>query len=268
VPQSFNPHGILAKILFEQDRRNNIDRVIEEAESAWNILRGLPPERIYAQTPTNLGAAYLAKGDMAGGAGTAEGHAWYEKALAVLLKAREADRATEKAYDDATRAHGKPVAARLGFAAVYLDLALAYSRLGRPTEALETYREGRSLDPFSADFYNSMARTYLSIGNLEGAAVSLIEVTQVGGDPAAAMFNLRALYARIPGGADAITLQGGAPTFNMASPRMRNDLCVAWADLTQVLFEALKSGQASSLKQRAIEIYGCPAAMFHTVAAR
>jgi len=122
APSSFKMHGILANALFKQDPRQNIGPVIEEAERAWDVLRDLPPELIFRQPPSNLGAYYRTKGDLVGGAGTAEGRTWYRKSLAVLWMARDADRAAEKVFDAAMRAHGKPLTGRLGFPMLYLNL--------------------------------------------------------------------------------------------------------------------------------------------------
>jgi tetratricopeptide (TPR) repeat protein len=265
VPYSFKLHGIRANTLFNQDPRHNIGTIIEEAESAWDVLRSLPPALIFPQTPSNLGAYYLAKGDLVGGAGTAPGRFWYEKSLAVLLKAREAQRAVGKAYDDAMRAHGKALTTRLGYPALYWNLGLAYARLGLNVEALGAYREGRILEPFSMDSYDAIAGVYVAGGNPEGAAVTLIEKTQVGGNNPATMSALRELYRKIPGGSAAIVVEGGASKLNMACPRLRDDLCLAWADLTQVLLEARRTSQARTTKQNAVERYGCPAAPFHAV---
>ena len=183
----------------------------------------------------------------------------------MLLKGREADRAAEKVYDEAMRAHGKPLTGRLGFPTLYLNLGLTYARLGRNVEALEAYRQGRSVDPSSMDFYDAMAAVYLAGGNPEGAAVTLVEKTQVGGNNPATMSALRDLYGKIPGGSCAIVGEGGASKLNMACPRLRDDLCLAWADLTQAFLEARKTGEARSLKRIATERYGCPAAPFQAV---
>ena len=265
VPDSFKMHGILANALFKQAPRQNIGTVIEEAEIAWDVVRVLPPELIFRQPPSNLGAYYRAKGDWVGGAGTAEGISWYQKSLAVLLKGREADRAAEKVFDQAMRAHGKPLTGRLGFPTLYLNLGLTYARLGRNVEALEAYRHGRGVDPSELDFYDAIAAVYLAGGNPEGAAVTLVEKTQVSGNSPATISALLEVYGKIPGGACAIALEGGASKLNLACPKLRDDICLAWADLTQAFLEARKAGEARTVKMTAVERIGCPAAPFQTV---
>jgi tetratricopeptide (TPR) repeat protein len=265
VPNSFKMHGILANSLFKEDARHNIGEVIEEAEIAWDVIRDLPPELIFRQPPSNLGAFYRTKGDLVGGAGTEEGRSWYLKSLAVLLKGREADRAAEKVYDEATRARGKPLTGRIGFPALYLNLGLTYAKLGRNVEALEAFRQGRSVDPFTLDFYDAAAAVYLAGGNPEGAAVMLVEKTQLGPASAATMSTLRELYGKIPGGSCALVVEGGVPKLNVTCPRVHDNLCLAWADLAQAFLEARKTGQVHTLENTATESYGCPAAPFQAV---
>jgi hypothetical protein len=79
------------------------------------------------------------------------------------------------------------------------------------------------------------------------------------------MSALRDVYGKIPGGSCAIVVEGGASKLNMACPRLRDDLCLAWADLAQAFLEARKTGEAHSIKKSAVERYGCPAAPFQTV---
>jgi hypothetical protein len=82
----------------------------------------------------------------------------------------------------------------------------------------------------------------------------------VDGNQPATMYALRQLYSRIPGGSCAITAEGGAPRLNLGCPRVRNDLCLALADLAQAFLEARNAGRAKDIQQSAIERYGCPAA--------
>jgi hypothetical protein len=73
APYSFSLRRMLAGALFNQDQRGNIDAAIGQAETAWNILRALPPERNFSRPPSDLGRYYRTKGDQMGNAGTAEG---------------------------------------------------------------------------------------------------------------------------------------------------------------------------------------------------
>jgi tetratricopeptide (TPR) repeat protein len=260
APQSFKLHLNLADALFKRDAVRNIDRAIQESETAWGIVRSLPPGLIPPLTPSNLGAYYGAKGDFMGGMLTAQGRALYQKSLAVLLRAREADSAIGKIYDEALRAHGKPLTARLRFQPLYWNLGRTYARLGHNVEALEAYRHARSLNPAERLSYDAISDTYLASGNLESAAIALVEKTLVIPNDPDTIYALRDLYRKIPGGSCAIDYPRGRPALDVTCPRVRNDLCQAWADLAQAFLEARNTDWPRKIKQTAIQRYGCPAA--------
>src|SRR5262249_26034185 len=157
---------MLAQALHAQDAHANLDAAIAEEERAWEILRVLPPAEIPVATPQNLGGYYLEKGDAAGAAG----NAWYEKAVVVLLRGREISQAAERAWDDAQRAHGKPLHGRSASPNLYFNLGQAYGSLGRYQEALDTLRFGRAIDPAQMQFYDPMAAAYAGLGQRDQAA--------------------------------------------------------------------------------------------------
>jgi tetratricopeptide (TPR) repeat protein len=262
APQSFMLHQTLAVALFQQDPVRNIDRAIQESETAWGIVRPLPPELISPSIPGDLGVYYVDEGDFMGGTSTSQGRAWYQKALAVLLRGREVDSALETKYDEAFRAHGKPLAARFGFQPLYLNLGLVYTRLGRNAEALEAYRHGRDVNPTSLEFYGGISAVYSASGDPERAAIALVEETLVSRNDPVTILALRELYRKIPGGSCAIDYAGGAPTLDVTCPRVRSDLCQASLDLAQAFLEARKTDRAREIKQTAIQRYACPASAF------
>jgi tetratricopeptide (TPR) repeat protein len=265
APQSFKLHESLAEALFKQDPVRNIDRAIRESETAWGIVRSLPPELISPLTPSNLGVYYGAKGRLMGGMLTAQGRALYRKSLAVLLRAREADRAGEKKYDEDLLAHGKPLTFRIGFQPAYWNLGLTYAELGLNAEALEAYRHARSLNPATTPFYDAISDRYLASGNLEQAAIALVEKTLVRPNDPGTMSALQDLYRKIPGGSCAIDYSRGLPALDVTCPRVRNDLCEASADLAQAFLEARNTDRAREIRQTAMERYACPAAPFRSV---
>ena len=147
APGRFRTHDNLATALYAQAPQRNLDRVMEESEKAWAILSPLPAIEVYQQGPANLGLYYRVKGDLAGGPKTAEGLAWYEKSLAVLLRARDASRAHEKAYDQGQLAHGLPLPTRVAYQPLYFYLAATDTGLQRYPEALDAYRYARVPNP-------------------------------------------------------------------------------------------------------------------------
>jgi tetratricopeptide (TPR) repeat protein len=262
APNSFRLHEVLARALFQVDRRRNLDRAIAEAEKAWNILHDLPPERIFFDTPANLGMYYALKGEAAGAAATPEGRAWYDKAMTMLSLGRDAMRANQKLYDEAQLAHGKPIYGRIGLPDIYMNMAVIYAARGQITEMFDSYRQARFVDPSDVEVYDSLAQSYVAEGNLERAAVILIEKTQIDGYKPATITELGQLYARIPGGGCTVESQGGEWKLNPECPLMRADLCSAWADLAHAYIEGRRPEAARFLRDRALGRYGCAAEPF------
>ena len=256
APGSFRIHEMLAHALSEENAKANIDEAIRQQETAWRILRPVPASLGYQQAPANLGGYYIAKGDMMGGAATSEGRAWYEKAVAVLSEGEAMSRVVERHYDDAQRAHGKPLENRAAMPNLYLNLGAAYAELGRNTEAIQAFRYGRNVEPKTAEVYDGLAGAYLAEGKPEWAAVSIVEKAQVDGAQPATLSALRAIYARIPEGACAVTEGGGALKLNLECLRLSSDLCTAWLDLSQAFAEARQPALSVEFKQRAAA-FGC-----------
>jgi protein O-mannosyl-transferase len=261
-PRAFRPHELLARALFRQDPRRDLDRAIQESEKAWEIQRGLPPEKILQETPAYLGMYYGVKGEAAGGPATPEGRGWYEKSAAVLERAREVSRATERAYDASQLAHGKPLAARLALPDLYFNLGVAYGALGRHGEALEAYREAMSVNPSAPDVYDSLASEYMTAGDPGQAAIALAQKTQVDGYRPATLAALQQAYAKVPGGDCAVMRQGGEVKLNLGCQRLFTDMCAAWAGLARAYVTSRHPDAAHYLKDRSLTRYACPAEPF------
>jgi len=255
TPASFRLHDMLAKALFEQDARRNIDRSIEEEEKSWTILAPLAPARSSEFPPTFLGIYYSAKAEM----DPANSRAWYEKSLAVLEKAREISQAAEKAYDHLQRARGGALAERAGFQQLYFNLANACLNLGRYQQAIGALRYGRGLNPAALDAYDGLQVAYAATGNFRMAAVSLEEKAQVDGFQPATVAAIREVYGKIPDGGCAFVQQGTEWQLNMRCPVVKGDLCAAWADLAGAYTDARQPAQSQAVRETAVSRYGCTA---------
>jgi tetratricopeptide (TPR) repeat protein len=253
TPESFRLHDMLAKALFEQDARRNIDRSIQEEEKSWQILSPLPPARSSEFPPTFLGIYYAAKADL----DPANSRGWYEKSLAVLEKAREISQAAEKAYDDIQRARGAAPTERVGFQQLYFNLANACLNLGRYQEAIDALRYGRGLNPAALDAYDGLQVAYAATGNFRLAAVSLEEKAQVDGFQPATVAAIRGVYEKIPDGSCAFVRQGANWQLNMSCPVVKSDLCAAWEDLAGAYADARQPAPSKALRDIAVSRYGC-----------
>jgi tetratricopeptide (TPR) repeat protein len=250
APRSARLHEMLAGALFAQDPVHNLDAAIASGEAAWKILRVLPPDEIYQQTPARLGAYYRMKGDAVG---LPQSRPWYEKSLAILERARESSQAIEKAYDRAQLAHGKPLATRLAYQPVYADLGLAFMRLGRYDEAIEAIRHGREVDPRTPELYDLLAAAYTAQGDPRLAATTVLEKVLLLGATPEALGQLSQLY----GAASCAVARGnGWIRLNEACPQIQPDLCLALADLMDLL-RAARLPEASAQFAGRMANQGC-----------
>jgi protein O-mannosyl-transferase len=256
APASFRTHMVLAGALYASDPKQNLDHAIREEEIAWTLLEPLGPGRSYQKVPTDLGMFYYAKGVSAGD------RSWYEKAAAMLEKARTVSLAEAKAFDDAQLAHGLPLQPMQGHPELYLYLGRAYAHLGRFDEALRAYQESQQQNPAERAVYDEMATIFATHGKLEQAAIIMDEKAFVLGVNTATASSLRNLYARIPDGACALTVQGGTTGLNLNCPRVRADMCLGWVELDAAYRAARQFPRAESIRSTAIQQYGCPAQAF------
>jgi tetratricopeptide (TPR) repeat protein len=274
APRSFRLHDMLAKELFDRDSRGNIDRVIQEEEASWAILEPLPPERSSSFPPTFLGVYYAAKADSIGATGSplsgdptplldtsAPKRIWYTKSLAVLLKAREILRVLEKAYDDRQREHGGTPTVRAANPQLYLHLANTYMNLGNYQDAAEALRYAKGVNPRTVEAYDGLSLAYSAMGDLPKAVATMEEKALVDGFQPATMSAVFDLYQKLPDGSCAFVQRGAAWQFNLAGcPRVKGDVCAAFADLAQSYREALLPKDAQQAEAAATQRYGCPAA--------
>jgi tetratricopeptide (TPR) repeat protein len=256
-PRSFRLHDMLAKELYDGDTRANIDRAIEEEEASWNLLAPIPERESTSFTPTMLGVYYSAKADFVS---APEQKAWYEKALAILLKAREISRAIEKDYDDLLRAHGGPLISRAANPELYLTLANVYMHLGDYPAAIEALRYGKGVNPRTPEYYDGLSLAYATLGDFPKAVVTMEEKALVDNFQQATIAAIRDLYQKTPDGQCAFVQRGGGWEFNLAGcPRVRGDVCTAFADLAQAYRDSRSSESAEQVQTAATQRYGCPA---------
>jgi hypothetical protein len=243
-PASYRVHHLLAESLYVAEPQNNFEAALREEDAAWTILQPLPPVAMDLTVPLSLGRYYRMAGDRAGGLKTAQGREWYEKSLAVLLRGREVVQAVEKARDGDQMARGLPLLPRAGFETLYFNLGRTYLSLEQYADAIRQYRYGRSINPVHRTIYDEMATLYASRGELEQAAIILLEKAQVFGASSATQTSLRNLYARLPEGACAVGPDGN---LNFDCPKLRRDQCLAWADLAQAYRDARAPDRAQAI---------------------
>src|SRR5262249_16592557 len=102
------------------------------------------------------------------------------------------------------------------------------------------------------DFYAALAAAYSGLGRLDDAARAHLEGAMLDDNPNA-LAALQAAYARLPGGACALTSAGGGAKLNLDCQRLPADLCPGAQDLSRAFVEARQAAEAKELPTR----YGC-----------
>jgi protein O-mannosyl-transferase len=255
-PRSFRLHDMLAKELYDRDNRGNIDRAIQEEEAAWKLLAPVPARQSEPLTPTMLAVYYSAKADLVS---APEQKAWYEKSLAILLKAREISRAIEKDYDDLQRARGGPLISRAANQELYLTLANVYMHLDDYPAAVEALRYGKNVNPRTLECYDGLSLAYSTLDDFPKAVVTMEEKALVDNFQPATMAAIRDLYLKMPDGQCAFVQRGSRFEFNLAGcPRVKGDVCAAFADLAQAYRDSRSPDSADQVQTAATERYACP----------
>jgi tetratricopeptide (TPR) repeat protein len=247
APHSFRTRETHGEYLYDA-QPEKLDAAIAEVEAAWNILSPLPPEQSAAQVPPILALLYGVKGDQAGAA-TPAGRAWYEKALALLQRADTISRAGEQAFEADQARHGRPLTRRWAVKDVYVFLGLTYSALGRHAEALAAYRYARGIDPLDTRAYDGGVAAAQAAGNAEDAAIIALEKALALDLQPAALPELRALYANVPGAACAFDERGALV---QDCPLVHADLCRAAAELAGTFTDARLPERGDAARR-----YGC-----------
>jgi tetratricopeptide (TPR) repeat protein len=261
-PRSYKAHkGVANAILAEkQPAPARLDAAIAAAEAGLAVIdiRPLPAVDQPSDLMAALGLAYILKGDAQGGGKMDEpappaAAEWYRKAVSVLERAVETDRAVnERVKADKRAAGAAPEEVRdVGLRRVHGTLGNAYMRLGRHDKALETFVHLRKLDPMRADGYTQSAWALFSGGRLDEAAVLLIEATFLQQDSGAGSL-LGEVYRKM-----------GIPpskegSLDLATPRVKGHVAQACENVVRTYRNAGRP-EAFDLRETCVNRYGIAA---------
>jgi hypothetical protein len=252
-PDSFKTHMNLAYSL-TGPVAGRIDRILPEMDRALAIIDSLPDELSSARTYETAGGWYRRKGDLLAPAPESQG--WYRKSLSTLLRGARVD----AAYTAATRRRdldsGKQTAAA-GWLPLYLELGRTYLRLVDPRHALEALQHGRTIR-MAPEVFEEMAAVHRMMGDSRSAAVSLMEgVTSNPGNPKLTG-ELVALYRETEPRSCAVVDSGATSSVNLACPLVKEELCLAAANVATVYAQTGRAAQAEQTRKGAITGLGCP----------
>ena len=246
APGSYKTHQNMALVLLAQPQPD-FAAATREAEKSLAILAPLPDTRSVPSVYATAGLCYRTRGDLT-------------KALAVLLRGRNIDRAWNAAVELRNRLDGKSISA-VGTPPLYLDLGRVYRDLGQPENALEAFREGRSIDPQPA-FFEEISRTYSGMGQPEQAAISLLEGLAVDSSQTGLVSQVAQLYQETEPQSCALDRGAAGVSLNLNCPLVHSELCTASHRVVKMFTAMRDPASASAAAQNAIRGWGCPASMF------
>jgi hypothetical protein len=241
-PNSYKTHQNLAMLALAQPQPDSA-AATREVERALAILDPLPEDRSVPGVYATAGQCYRARGDLA-------------RALAVLLRGRRIDRAWNAAFLDRNRLDGKTVPS-VGTPPLYLELGRVYIDLGQPANALDAFREGRSIDPQPA-FFEEMSRAYSGMGQPDQAAISLLEGIAVYSAQSSLVSALTQLYQATAPESCALTRTAAGATLNPNCPLVHAQLCTAARNMVEMFTAMRDPSSAGAIAQNAAQNYGCP----------
>ena len=266
VPQSYKAHkGVANAILAEKPMGGpRLDAAIAAAEDGMRVIdrAKLEPVQEPSDLMAALGLAYVLKGDSLGGGNTdapppPAAAEWYRRAVTVLERAVETDRAVNERVKLLKREMGLPPeeVRDVGLRRVHGTLGNAYMRLGEHEKALATFTHLRRLDPMRVDGYTQSAWALATAGRLDDAAVLLIEATLLdGGEGAGGL--LRDVYRRLDPAMNAFRADN---RLDFSQPRIRGHIERACQELVPAFLTVGRRDDALDLRQACVGRYGAAA---------
>jgi protein O-mannosyl-transferase len=241
-PESYKAHQNLAMLALAQPQPD-YPTATREVERAMAILDPLPDDRNMPNVYATAGQCDRARGDL-------------PRALAVLLRGRNIDRAWNAAFQERNRRAGKTVTS-VGTPPLYLELGRTYLDLGQPDKAVEVLREGRRIDPQAA-FFEELSRAYTRLGQSDQAAVSLLEGLTVYSAQGPLLNHLTQLYQMTAPQSCALDRTSAGATLNPNCPLVHDQLCTASRNMVELFTQMRDPSSASAIAQNAAQNYACP----------
>ncbi len=270
-PNSFKVYQQLGLLHFQKGLNlANINQAIRNSEESVAILARLPLEWQSSLPYGHLGAFYRMKGDLlatlapAGSPSAAqESRNWYRRAVDVLERGREVDRAFAESRRRRELSRGRRMddSPAAGNTDIYTHLGLGRLRLGEVEKAAEAFAYLQQLAPVSSNTYEQLAELFLKTGSKREAIVALHQALALQG-PARVVERLVSLYGEIEPANCAAVRSGGRVAVNASCPIVHQHLCDAYRRLVNVWTEKKLFLMAQQGRRMATHEFSCPAAAF------
>jgi tetratricopeptide (TPR) repeat protein len=246
----------------------DVDAAIALAERGLAILDStpLPIERRDNTLFTDLGVYYRFKGEFLARRGLPEeARRFFQKAVAVLLRAREVDQWVNNASRQRRIERGEAGAEipDVGNFNVYVQLGAAYLNLNEWTNCEEAGRQAMRLQPLNVDGYRLAAIARLNAGKAYDAAVLYVEVVTLQPGNTSAWNELAFCLERLGLKPVPIVYAGGSPMIDDRQPMARAMINEATVALVRQLRESKQLDAARTYQQDFVQRLRVPAQLFN-----
>ncbi len=274
-PRSFRPYHSLAKVLSAEDRSGNVDRALELAGQAVQIIDDLPDGLNWCDPYIDLGiyqagkARLLSQPAADGSLHVPEGaRVWFRASAATLERAISIDRAFNEANRRRDLGRGKTPdkVPDTGRPELYTHLGEAYLRLDLPEKAGESLRYARHISPSDWDSCFKLALLQLTMKHWERGCIGLIECLIMEPSNSQPWPLIESVYQRIETGRiPALASEQGVPRLNLENPVVYDHFCRAYQDLVRTCRQGRRQQTAETIRSVAVERLGLPADLFAPV---
>jgi tetratricopeptide (TPR) repeat protein len=283
-PRSFRTYQSLAFAYYERymesimrgkkphELEPDVNVMIDTAENALPIVDGLPNHLNSSRLYLHLGMYYSIKGDihaerMQDGSFVLsdEGRAWFTKAVNILERGSQVDRAFNEVNKSKQKRRGDPEKdiTDAGLGPVYGAMANAYVRLGEYDKAIRRAHYQRQLDPSDIDAYIKLAQAQLGARRYDDASVTLIQCILLDGTRQEIWGTLAQLYGSIgERGVGTIVQEGNQFKLNLSHSIVRENLCQAYREFIRIFRRARRWQMAEEARKIAVERYQYPRSLF------
>jgi tetratricopeptide (TPR) repeat protein len=250
-----------------------VDAAIALAERGLTILDSppLPIAREDNALFLDLGVYYRFKGEYLAKRGMLEeAHRFFQKSVAVLLRAREVDRWVNDASRQALMNRGRAAAEipDSGNFNIYVQLGAAYLDLNDWNSCEEAGRQAMRLQPLNIDGYRLVAIARLNAGNAYDAAMFYIQIVTLQPGNTSAWNELAFCLERLGLKPVPIVYAGGSPVLDDRQPVARSLINDAAVALVRHLRDVKQVEAARTYQQDFVNRLRVPAPLFQKSAGR
>jgi tetratricopeptide (TPR) repeat protein/uncharacterized membrane protein len=269
VPASYKGHKMLAAALYGPDP-SQLNRAIEEADKAIQVLDRIPNDRNNAATYRGAANYYFEKGKLlesrAPDAEVAPPDAAqaFRRAVELYQEAKTLAMASDARLLNEDHRRGVVINRGPDAGLADLDRAVAATllHLGDRSRALEAAQAALEAEPFSADSYGALASALIAAGRGDEAAITLMQGVMLKTDE-----RLREMLVKLyRSGLDTTgcaTRPGGPQgfTINPACPIVQRHLCSAAQLTIRLHLSRGDEAHAHQVADSARTMFGCPAGL-------